>query len=195
MLPQIRICKACARKFNAVTPDADTCLSCLSKPHKQSEPVDTEAVEARLKELDKKRAEEEIVASAPELPEDEPELPEDDDEPRSDKKPTKIIRRFGERTCDDCRKQYVPTAPRQVWCPTCGKKHASMKSKPFMVNALGPKLPEKPKLPDKPKVKSEPIVAPSTEARAEAILGILIQLNKVTPELVAKIDHFLREID
>jgi len=187
MLPEIRTCKICSRKFNAHVSTADTCVSCLSKPKRQSEPVDTEAVEARLKELDKQRADEEIIADAPE-PEPEPE-----DEPREDKKPTKIIRRFGERVCADCNKPYVPTAPRQVWCPACGKKHASTKPKPFMSNALG--APPKPE--PKPKVKpartpDEEVVA---QSRAESILGILIQIGKLSPELVEQVDHFLREID
>ena len=92
MLPEIRICKGCSRKFNATVESQDECITCLSRPQKHELPIDIEAIETQLKE----------GTPMPDI--------------------LKAKRHFPEKICENCQQPYEPTAPRQQFCSACGKK-------------------------------------------------------------------------
>jgi len=101
-LPVIRLCKECKRKFNDFTEkNADVCPGCLSKPTRRDEPIDEEAIEKKLKELEEKKSEPIIVEGE------------------------------NMKSCIDCGKPFMPRANVQKRCEACGKIHASNINKPL----------------------------------------------------------------
>jgi len=177
MLPQIRICVQCKRKFNAFSESQDSCPNCLAKPKRHADPVDPEEVEAALRALDKP---EDIV-------------------------PTAItIKGFTERICKGCQQPFAPTSGVQKWCVPCGrdreiasKKRWADKQAGKITVASTPKIKKLEKEVAETNKKIEKNSAKSyntQEARSELIIGLLIQLELVTPAQVDKCDKFVMEM-
>jgi len=119
-LPQIRVCVGCKRKFNDFTEaGSDTCPGCLIKPVKRNEPVDVEAVEKALKDLDP--VSKDIGPVEPIVLKD---------------LPPEGVLTMRHKACCDCNHPFMPKNNSQKRCETCAKirkaaKTASVKLDPL----------------------------------------------------------------
>jgi len=201
-LPQIKVCVSCTRKFNAFSDSQDTCTSCLSKPHRQTAPIDPEEIEASLAELEAKHAEG-LDDGHEEDPESHFKRPP----------PTTVttikVKNIPERTCPGCHRPFTPTSGVQKWCSACGKQR-EIDSKKRWADRQALKD-GKISVPTTPKIKKiEREVAEinkriektpdksynsqTTELRSELIIGLLVQLELVTPAQIELCDKFIREM-
>ena len=194
-LPQIKICAQCLRKFNAFSDAQDTCTSCLSKPHRNAPPIDPEEIEASLAELDEKHA--------MELDHDSEEHFERPDKPLIQIK----AKNMPEKICPECQKPFTPTSGVQKWCSACGRQREIDSKKRWADRQAGKggnisvastpklkKLEREVAATNKKLEKISPKSYNTQEVRAELIIGLLIQLELISPQQVESCDRFIREM-
>jgi hypothetical protein len=114
-IPTIKTCAECGRKFNSFSIEHDTCLSCVSKPHRQYPPVDVDKLDEAYVQKKMVVEKEEVIV-----------------------KPEILLKPLvmADRECIDCRIPYAPTSPCQKRCIPCGAARKKFLKKKWKVKMI-----------------------------------------------------------